>query len=96
MDQHGDQEFLLGGLRACFTWTQIDVQNDQNIQGQINAPVPDMAVGNYCAKLADDKKEQKKIFENICPAILKPPLRIDLSIIPAEGVEREEKIRKFL
>ena len=63
MDQHGDQEFLLGGLRACFTWTQIDVQNDQDIQGQINAPVPDMAVGNYCAKLADDKKEQKKIFE---------------------------------
>ena len=63
VDQHGDQEFLLGGLRACFTWTQIDVQNDQNIQGQINAPVPDMAVGNYCAKLADDKKEQKKIFE---------------------------------
>ena len=100
MDQHGDQEFLLGGLRACFTWTQIDVQNDQDIQGQINAPVPDMAVGNYCAKLADDKKEQKKIFEivfeNICPAILKPPLRIDLSIIPAEGVEREEKMRKFL
>ena len=34
-----------------------------------------MAVGNYCAKLADDKKEQKKIFEieNICPAILKTP-----------------------
>ena len=63
VDQHGDQEFLLGGLRACFTWTQIDVQNDQDIQGQINAPVPDMAVGNYCAKLADDKKEQKKIFE---------------------------------
>ena len=54
---------MLGGLRACFTWTQIDVQNDQDIQGQINAPVPDMAVGNYCAKLADDKKEQKKIFE---------------------------------
>ena len=49
---------MLGGLRACFTWTQIDVQNDQDIQGQINAPVPDMAVGNYCAKLADDKKEQ--------------------------------------
>lgn len=100
VDQHGDQEFLLGGLRACFTWTQIDVQNDQDIQGQINAPVPDMAVGNYCAKLADDKKSRKRFlklfFENICPAILKPPLRIDLSIIPAEGVEREEKMRKFL
>ena len=96
MDQHGDQEFLLGGLRACFTWTQIDVQNDQDIQGQINAPVPDMAVGNYRMIKKSRKRFLKLFFENICPAILKPPLRIDLSIIPAEGVEREEKIRKFL
>lgn len=42
------------------------------------------------------KRFLKLFFENICPAILKPPLRIDLSIIPAEGVEREEKMRKFL
>ena len=89
MDQHGDQEFLLGGLRACFTWTQIDVQNDQDIQGQINAPVPDMIKKSR-------KRFLKLFFENICPAILKTPLRIDLSIIPAEGVEMEEKIRKFL
>ena len=42
------------------------------------------------------KRFLKLFFENICPAILKPPLRIDLSIIPAEGVEREEKMRQFI